>query len=381
MPFLAKSADYAQTGNTDNKASLYARHKSVVEGYISAIMHMIHSANTPVPATMNLTISETPGLVWSYYFAGNGEPAQSLKDNASIGKLPETGFYWFHFKQSDARLEGFLEGLDYLPEDARSALIAHETHPSLNIDEGYIYGTLADYQRHFTHQTRELGFLNFAITDQFIITTRLQPLSGVGEVRKVIKSHPEKFESPMDVYEQLVTDFQRSLFTIIREITAEMNEIEDAVYGRNPMKYQKMLQPLRLAIVRIHRHLRTLLTALRHVYTINEENAPKGFDDIAQRIINKLEATGHEIDALQDRARLLHEEINTTVSNQTNQQLFILSVMTALLLPPTLVTGFFGMNTAGMPFEQDSTGTIWAIGAIITSIVVAWIFLKRGGVL
>ena len=35
---------------------------------------------------------------------------------------------------------------------------------------------------------------------------------------------------------------------------------------------------------------------------------------------------------------------------KTNRHLYILSIMTAFLLPPTLVTGFFGMNTGGLPF-------------------------------
>jgi zinc transporter len=45
------------------------------------------------------------------------------------------------------------------------------------------------------------------------------------------------------------------------------------------------------------------------------------------------------------------------------------------------VTGFFGMNTAGMPFEHDGTGTVWAIAAILASISLAWWLLRRGGIL
>ncbi|MBL0402661.1 hypothetical protein JKG68_01620 [Microvirga aerilata] len=40
-----------------------------------------------------------------------------------------------------------------------------------------------------------------------------------------------------------------------------------------------------------------------------------------------------------DRARLLQDEINLKIASQTNSQLLILSVLTALLVPPTLVTG------------------------------------------
>ena len=85
----------------------------------------------------------------------------------------------------------------------------------------------------------------------------------------------------------------------------------------------------------------------------------------------------HDVYALQDRARLLHEEIDSKLSSETNRHLYILSIMTAFLLPPTLVTGFFGMNTANLPFAIGDHGTEYAIGLIIASIVFAWWLLKR----
>ena len=41
----------------------------------------------------------------------------------------------------------------------------------------------------------------------------------------------------------------------------------------------------------------------------------------------------------------------------TNRRLFTLSILTSGLLPPTLVTGFFGMNTRDLPFLNTADGT------------------------
>ncbi len=62
-----------------------------------------------------------------------------------------------------------------------------------------------------------------------------------------------------------------------------------------------------------------------------------------------------DVYALADRARLLHEELDSKQSAETNRHLYILSLMTALLLPPSLVTGFFGMNTTALPFAEGCT--------------------------
>ena len=57
----------------------------------------------------------------------------------------------------------------------------------------------------------------------------------------------------------------------------------------------------------------------------------------------------------------------------TNQRLFVLSVLTACILPPTLVTGFFGMNTKDLPFQNTDAGT-WAAAviALVAGVTCYW---------
>lgn len=329
---------------------------------------------------MHLPASQIPGLVWAYHLHEGATPARPLPDH-EVKALPQDGFFWFHFSLADARLPAFLESLGVLPEAALVALTTHETHPSVNVDEGYLYGTLVDYQRDFDQSTREIGFLHYAVFGRFIVTTRLHPLASVDSVRFAVEKTPAKFDNAIDIFEHIVANFQRSLFGLVKEITADLNVIEDAVYSnREPLKHQKELQPLRRSIVRLHRHMRTLLTAMRHAAAADEDEMPEGFADVSARSTSRLEAAGHEVDALQERARLLHEEVNSLTSIETNRHLYIMSVMTVLIMPPTLVTGFFGMNTGGLPFQHDDAGTISAFGAIGVSVLLAWWLLRRAGI-
>jgi zinc transporter len=38
---------------------------------------------------------------------------------------------------------------------------------------------------------------------------------------------------------------------------------------------------------------------------------------------------------------------------ETNRRLMLLSIVSVLLLPPTLITGLFGMNVDGLPFKDN----------------------------
>ena len=55
--------------------------------------------------------------------------------------------------------------------------------------------------------------------------------------------------------------------------------------------------------------------------------------------------------------------------------------MTAFLLPPSLVTGFFGMNTDELPFTVGTGGTLSASIFIVISVALAWFVLKRARIL
>jgi zinc transporter len=94
-------------------------------------------------------------------------------------------------------------------------------------------------------------------------------------------------------------------------------------------------------------------------------------------LAQKLDVIDHEVGSLQERARLLLEEIAAKMTEITNRQLFTLSVLTACLLPPTLVTGFFGMNTEGLPLRETRGGTWIATALLVASSAASYWALRR----
>ena len=69
-----------------------------------------------------------------------------------------------------------------------------------------------------------------------------------------------------------------------------------------------------------------------------------------------------DLESIQERARLLQEEIVSRTGEATNLNLYIVSFLTAIFLPITLVTGIFGMNVAGLPWVEEEGGFLWVFG-------------------
>ncbi len=109
----------------------------------------------------------------------------------------------------------------------------------------------------------------------------------------------------------------------------------------------------------------------------------KGFDtldyaDLAEhmgRIRDLAKAAMEKLDNLYDFYR-------AKVDERMNRNMYWLTVISAIFLPLTLVTGFFGMNTGGLPYTDDPTGTwrvVWLSLALEALFLLPflWLNLKK----
>jgi zinc transporter len=86
-------------------------------------------------------------------------------------------------------------------------------------------------------------------------------------------------------------------------------------------------------------------------------------------LVAAAEDLDREAVGLQERARLLHEEVDTLITSATNRAMRTLTVISTLLIPPTLITGAFGMNVGGIPWANSPAG--FGAAALVCIAVVA----------
>lgn len=100
-----------------------------------------------------------------------------------------------------------------------------------------------------------------------------------------------------------------------------------------------------------------------------------------RQAVEHLEAVGQDLELVQERARLLQEEVANLLNESTNRNLFLLSIVTTTLLPITLITGVFGMNVGGLPLVNHPHGFVWVMIVMIVSVIVIFVMLRRRRVL
>ncbi|SFP64906.1 CorA family divalent cation transporter [Hydrogenimonas thermophila] len=68
----------------------------------------------------------------------------------------------------------------------------------------------------------------------------------------------------------------------------------------------------------------------------------------------------------------LYDFYRAKVDERMNRNMYWLTIISAIFLPLTLVTGFFGMNTGGLPYTQTPDGTF---KAVVVSLILEALFL------
>jgi zinc transporter len=139
---------------------------------------------------------------------------------------------------------------------------------------------------------------------------------------------------------------------------------------------------VRRCIVEIGRHVGGLTAALRRFEQNLAQAAAqdRALRDWATGLAQRFDELTHDVRADAERARLLQEEANASGNWLANRQLFVLTVLNSLLLPATLVTGFFGMNTGGPLWgADDPNGTFKALVLCCAAAGAAALFMRRRG--
>ena len=157
----------------------------------------------------------------------------------------------------------------------------------------------------------------------------------------------------------------------------EIDAIEDRVLENRRNDDRQKLIPVRRLVVKMHRQLLALRGMVHRLEGLCDGAVPAGLAETATELAKHLDALDHEWVVLQDRARLLHEEIISKINAETNTNLHVLSILTSLLLPPTLIVGFFGMNTKDPPLSQTDGGSWIALALCLLSSAAAYGLLRQ----
>lgn len=223
-----------------------------------------------------------------------------------------------------------------------------------------------------------VGRLHFALTDRLLVTGRRHPVEAVDRVRR---SFSEGFcpATAHELFEAVVTAFCKNTAVRLKDAAAQLDAVEDRIVTERLSDERRSLKEIRRLAVSLHRPVAGMV-ALFEEEDREDWALCETADAVLRRLSLRLERLDREIVMVNDRARLLQEEMAAELADESNRSLKAMAVMSALLLPGTLVVGVFGMNTAGLPFSHGETGFGWAMALGIGATGMFYWLLRRAGI-
>jgi len=286
-------------------------------------------------------------------------------------ELSAAGLTWIHFDSPTLEAtQALAERFGWHPLDVEDVLSKRQ-RPKVDdyADEGYLFAVL-----HFPAYDRNVQRLNAVELDAFVGPDYLVTLPGSN--LKPVSNLFSRCEEDPAFCEQLFSkgsgrllyevldDLFDYCFPILDKIGHKLDSLEDDVFeGRSDevvrdlsnvkqeiISYRKIIKPERATLRLLERHVERFLPEELELY----------FDDIvdaAERIWDLLDNYKEVVEALEDTNEAV-------ISHHQNDILRILTVFSVILLPLTLITGFFGMNVHFPGF-----GTAWAFWTIFCGMV------------
>ncbi len=312
-----------------------------------------------------------------YRIAADGSAVALAADFVpDAGDDGEAGWHWLHFNLADARAVAWLAAMPSLSGAAQAFLCARHEHQQLQAAPGYVLGAIADLERGIEQSLDRVGFLHFALGERLVVSGRRLPLQSVSRLRAAIDDG-RRIAGPAALVDALVEGIADGVEELVADLVAEIDRIEDMVLGEDTADERRALGTLRRTGVRVHRRLASLLGLLQRFERSGQDGGRQSLRLSLSALVQRLHALDHEVVAVQDRARLLQEEIAAKLAEESNRHLHTLSIITALFLPPTLIFGLFGMNTHDLPLAETPLGTFWAVAIGLAAAIAVYWWLRR----
>jgi zinc transporter len=298
-------------------------------------------------------------------------------DAATAIVAPEAhaGFIWLHFNLSNQASRRWL--LQHLvPPDAFLDAL-DETATRVEVGPGAIVAAIKDLAV-FAPDGTEASPLVLLVTERLLVSARRTPLRSIDRLHAAVRGG-EQFRTPVGLFAHLLRDQAGMLEQIVREANAQVDDVEDRLIANDVAASRSILGGLRRTLVKVQRLLTPMRVAMSRL--LGKPPAWIAGDDLAdlRDSVEDIGAAAAGCSEMIDRIKLLQDEVFAVVSEQTNRTLFILTIVTVLALPMTIVSGFFGMNVAGVPFQHG--GGFWLVVTLTigASAAGAVLLLRRRG--
>jgi magnesium transporter len=305
-----------------------------------------------------------------------------MKTESKIEKIKfaASGFTWVNISNPDEKAIAYLKKTYKFHHLDLEDCLSDIQRPKIDDYEGYLFLVLHIPFRRTKNKPIANSELNVFIGQNFVITVHkgnptIQEVFNKCKKKKIKEEYMNK-GSGYFLY-MIVDDMFESGFPLLDDLSKQINDLEQDVfdkdYSRDRLREILFLKKDVINFRRIIMPQRAILAQLEHK---NKKFLPDKLDVYFDDIVDKIEKMWNSLENLQELSASLQETNESIISHNTNNVIKLLTIFSVIMLPLTLITGFYGMNVQGLPYAEHPLSTEF-VGGIIILIAVSMIAYFR----
>jgi zinc transporter len=290
----------------------------------------------------------------------------------------DQGKLWLHIDVRDQASRDWLSDESGLPVEAIDTLLAEETRPRSNIVSGGLLLVLRGVNTNPGENPEDMVSVRVWVDENRIISSRRRRLLSVIDVHKKVKAG-EGPTTPAEFLAAIVERLAERIGGFVDSIEDRIDTAEDDIETASSASTRPQLSALRRQIAAVRRFLAPQRDALdrlnRHPVAFLSSADAQALREEADRITRYLE----DLDLARERTVVLQEELLSKTAQEQNARMYVLSVVAAIFLPLTFVTGLLGMNVGGLPGIESPRGFVASvvIMCVAAAVLLAYFRWKR----
>lgn len=261
------------------------------------------------------------------------------------------------------------------------ALSQNQQRPRIDQGEGYDFVVLLFPVYDPATQEIVTGEVDFFVGDRFVITAHYEQIHTLKTLFNQTRNSSDTRNAMMQkgsgflLYKIMESLFRRS-YPILDHIGEDITALERGIFHETGVDMLSKIALMKKNIIEFRKMMKTHRTVLEKLSKRNADylNFPQSklyYRDLLEYYVN----TWDILEAFKETSEALADTNQSLVSHRLNQLTHIISIMSAIMLPATLVAFIFAVEIPGRPFHDHPFGFWIVIGLMaLSSLLMLWLF-------
>jgi zinc transporter len=295
---------------------------------------------------------------------GTDGKGHAVEPAAACAQQPDPArLVWAHLDGREEETLAWLRAHGGMPETVIYALTAIETRPRCEaIAEGALVNLRGPAET--PDEGDPLVSIRLWLEQGRVISVSYRPIAPIHLLREQMEKG--EIKDPGDFVSHLGMLITKKIDPIITDLGDLVDDCETMLEPRHAFDTRRKIASARSDAIVYRRFIvpqREALTTLAGLQAgWLEDDDRLHLREAADRFARMAE----ELESVRERSALIHEQLTDLRSELMEDRALLISVVALVFLPLTFVTGLFGMNVGGIPFQHGAG--FWIVTAFCVMI-------------